>query len=313
MSGKCCATEGKHLTFFNKVHTHETQDLLVPSKENRKNTYGTVQSYNTSAQTLRYQACDPELEEDVLKPVSVPTMTFREKSTHFHGCDWSHVLPNQSHTSENNGFMQNHLSLLHATQSFLPHLTRIFSYGRQVACKHKVPRDTARTSTLSPSSTYSVCHSHGHAHATWMDAECRNLPPWMGAAHTKLSRALLQGGWLTANLRCVSLAPCVSWVWTWVTNIWMYSREGAGISNYKGFIQGFKVHFCCQPPEKQTIPKLFLCLRWDFYNVSDFKRPHCWQWIHELKASVKHWKLLKKKTIYQKDCNHVRFAVLIDK
>lgn len=109
----------------------EPQDLLVPSKENRKNTYGMVQSYKTSAQTLRYQACDPELEEDFLKPVSIPTISFKEKSTHFHGWDWSHVLPNQSHTSENNSFVQNyHLteSLAHMPPtlcSFLPHFTGI--------------------------------------------------------------------------------------------------------------------------------------------------------------------------------------------
>lgn len=30
-----------------------------------------VQSYNTSAHILRYQACDPELEEDGLKPISM--------------------------------------------------------------------------------------------------------------------------------------------------------------------------------------------------------------------------------------------------
>ena len=78
-----------------------------------------VQSYKTSAQTLRYQACDPGLEEDVLKPVSIPTIHFREKSTYFHGCDWSHVLPNQSHTSENNSFVQNyHLRVSHTCHLF---------------------------------------------------------------------------------------------------------------------------------------------------------------------------------------------------
>lgn len=59
-----------------------------------------VQSYNTSAQTLRYQACDPELEEDVFKPISMPTLNFRQKSMHFHGCDWSRVLTDQPQTSE---------------------------------------------------------------------------------------------------------------------------------------------------------------------------------------------------------------------
>lgn len=43
-----------------------------------------VHSYKTSAQTLRYQACAPGLEEDVLKPVSMVRAS-EGKSTHFHG------------------------------------------------------------------------------------------------------------------------------------------------------------------------------------------------------------------------------------
>lgn len=49
-----------------------------------KNTYGTVQSYKTSAHILRYQACDPKLEEDVVKPISTPIINFRRKNMHFH-------------------------------------------------------------------------------------------------------------------------------------------------------------------------------------------------------------------------------------
>lgn len=76
-----------------------------------------VQSYKTSAHILRYQACDPKLEEDVLKPISIPTMNFRGKSEHFHGCDWSQILPDdQSQTSRNDGCVQYHhltVSLTH--------------------------------------------------------------------------------------------------------------------------------------------------------------------------------------------------------
>lgn len=76
-----------------------------------------VQSYKTSAHILRYQACDPKLEEDVLKPISIPTMNFRGTSAHFHGCDRSQILPDdQSQTSGNDGCVQYHhltVSLTH--------------------------------------------------------------------------------------------------------------------------------------------------------------------------------------------------------
>lgn len=74
-----------------------------------------VHSYKTSAHILRYQACDPKLEEDVLKPISIPTTNFRGTSTHFHGCDWSQVLlGDQSQTGGNVGGAQyHHLTHVH--------------------------------------------------------------------------------------------------------------------------------------------------------------------------------------------------------
>lgn len=80
-----------------------------------KSTYGSIQSYTTSAHTLRYQACDPKLEEDV-KPVSCPITHFRGKSVRFHGSDQSSFVVDQSQSSENNGVVQHHhltLSLTH--------------------------------------------------------------------------------------------------------------------------------------------------------------------------------------------------------
>lgn len=95
-------------TYIQKYHNIKTQnpELISWKYLLYKNTYGTIQSYTTSAHILRYQAFDPKLEEDVVKPVSTPTINFRgEKNTHFHGCDWSCVLPDQSQTSENHDFV----------------------------------------------------------------------------------------------------------------------------------------------------------------------------------------------------------------
>lgn len=84
-----------------------------------KNTYGWIQSYTTSAHTLRYQACDPKLEEDV-KPVSFPDARFGGKSVRFHGSDQSLIAVDQSQTSENNGVVQHHhLSVSH-THAYRP-------------------------------------------------------------------------------------------------------------------------------------------------------------------------------------------------
>lgn len=55
--------------------------------------------------------------------------------------DWSHILPNQSQTSENNGrvITSEYLALtcsVNLPRSPLLHTSKILSYGRQMACKH---------------------------------------------------------------------------------------------------------------------------------------------------------------------------------
>lgn len=51
--------------------------------EGKKHTYGTVQSYKTSAHILRYQACDPKLEGDVVIPISSSVNSLQKEQ---HAC-----------------------------------------------------------------------------------------------------------------------------------------------------------------------------------------------------------------------------------
>lgn len=117
-----------------------------------------------------------------------------------------------------------------------------------MACKHNILRDTLHVLTDGDNSTHAwsadthLYQSHEHAvfvHATQFDMRCGDLPPWRRAVHTKLSFCVaFEGVWLTRNLRGVRLTPRVSWVWSCITNIWIYSREGGGISNYRAYISG---------------------------------------------------------------------------
>lgn len=81
-------------TCIRKYHNIKTQnpELISWKYLLYKNTYGTIQSYTTSAHILRYQACDPKLEEDVVKPVSTPTINFRGKKTHISMVVIGHVF-----------------------------------------------------------------------------------------------------------------------------------------------------------------------------------------------------------------------------
>lgn len=147
-----------------------------------------------------------------------------------------HLTVSLSHTCTNNK---------PALYALLFHTHWNLSYGRQMACKHL--RDTLRTYRCRQFNTYMVSRyltvsltqtcCACTCNIQYIDTRCSNLPLWKVAVYTKLSCCVaFEGVWLTCNFRCVRLTPCVSCVWSCITNIWMYSREGGGISNYKGYI-----------------------------------------------------------------------------
>lgn len=181
-------------------------------------------------------------------------MNFRGKSTHFHGCDWSHVVPNQSQNGKNNWSVHNYhlsVSLTHA-QMFKPALRSFSSTSTGIlhmaGTWHVNTWETRCAPTQGVNSTHTrptdnwLYHSHNMLCSHMQHAEMPGAVTCQRdgkAVYLKRSCPAAFGGTsLTRDFRRVGLTPRVSGVWSCITNIWMHSREGGGISGYRGYIQG---------------------------------------------------------------------------
>lgn len=88
-------------------------------------------------------------------------------------------------------------------------------------CQHTLEVNAS----LAPACCISTCNTHpGHM-------RCTTSPLQRGRWYTSRSLVVVKM-WRTCDFRCVRLGPRVSWVWSSIDNIWIYSKEGGGISSY---------------------------------------------------------------------------------
>lgn len=139
-----------------------------------------VQSYKASVHTLRYQAWDPELEEDVTKPVSVEETSEGEAHVSMVTIGQKSFTTSPRPVKTMTFFSQlspQSTSLSHASIScpiLLFCTSKKPSYGRQMACKQRFPCMYVLTHGVNSAHTWSADTElyQMHKHAAQLDTRC---------------------------------------------------------------------------------------------------------------------------------------------